>query len=202
MTTKTVPPLAGPAADYATRRVTTVAPANSLNPSPVQAAARVHDKATMIMDAKWGTDVLPTLVSPQLAAKFTRASCRRDASIETGTEAEIVDALNNVVLGLKALDTAATEAGVTPLKVDRSWSARSEQGRAYVFVQSEEDARMAARSDKFKGYQIWSIPEVIRILEQNSLAAVLQAKAAFPEAAVTAAPKPPVDWLEGDGIPF
>jgi hypothetical protein len=198
---RTAPPPVGPQAAKAARRFPDQ-PANVLNPSPVAAAARVHDKATMIMDAKWGTDVLPTLVAPDLAAKFTRAACRRDAAIESGTEDEIIAALHNVVRGLKAMDEAAVADGRVPLKIDRSWAARADNGQAFLFVQSEEDTRSAARSGRFEGYQIWSLPEVIRILQQNSLTAVLAAKAAFPEATVATPTKPPVDWLEGDGIPF
>lgn len=155
-----------------------------------------------MMDAKWGTDVLPTIVAPDTAAKFARASCKRDHAIGQGDEAEIVAALHNVVRGLAAMDDAATAAGVVPLKVDRTWPARSETGRAYVFVQSEEDARMAARSERFKGYVILSLPEVMRVMEDTSLEAVLKAKQVFPECTITTPPCPAVDWLEGDEIPF
>jgi hypothetical protein len=200
-TVKHVTPPVEPQAAKAARRFPDQ-PATILNPTPVEAAARVHDKATMIMDAKWGTDVLLTLVAPDLAAKFTRAACRRDAAIESGTEEEIIEALKNVVRGLKVMDEAAVADGRVPLKIDRSWAARADNGQAFLFVQSEEDTRSAARSGRFEGYQIWSLPEVMRVLQQNSLTAVLAAKAAFPEATVATPTKPPVDWLEGDGLPF
>ena len=106
-----------------------------------------------------------------------------------------------MVRGLKAMDAEALAAGREPLKIERSWPTRAEDGTPWVFVQSEEDGRAAARSGRFKGYQIWSLPEVIRVLQDRSFEAVLRAKAVFPEASVSAV-KPAVDWLEGDEIPF
>lgn len=176
-------------------------PGNPFQPSPFEAARAVHDKAILIMDAKWGTDVLESLVSPETAARFASAKAKRDAAIEAGDDDAAIHAFGIVVRGLKAMDAEATAAGREPLKIDRSWPTRAEDGTPWVFVQSEEDARSAARSGRFKGYQIWSLPEVIRVLSQQSLVAVLDAKRVFPEASVTAV-KEPVDWLDGDRIPF
>ena len=176
-------------------------PHNVFPVSPLQAAIHIHDKAVRIMDAKWGTDVVQTLVSPAMAAKFARACQKRDALIEAGDDEGAVDALDNVVRGLQKLDEAATEAGHVPLKVDRSWATRDETGNKFLFVQDEDTARAAHRSGRFDGYLIWSLPEVIRVLSDRSLLGVLDIKAAFPEATVTAV-KPPVDWKRGDEVPF
>ena len=168
-------------------------------PTPLEAARAMRDKAVLQMDATWGTDVVQTLVSPATAAKFTAVCLRRDLAIETGDDKGAIDAMTVEVRGLQKMDEEARTAGHVPLKIDRSWATRGSDGSPWVFVQSEDDARSAARSGRFKGYQIWSLPEVIRILEQNSLTAVLDAKRLFPEAAVTQV-KPPVDWTRGDEV--
>jgi hypothetical protein len=179
-------------------------PGNPFQPTPLDAARAIHDKAILIMDAKWGTDVVQTLVSPTTAAKFARWCCRRDEAIEQGDEATAVTAMENVVRGLKAMDQEATEAGHKPLDPDRSWATRDANGQPWVLVQTDDDARAAARSDRFKGYTIISLREVLAVLNDRSLEAVLKAKQLWPEATVTAVtpPKPPVDWLQGDQIPF
>lgn len=176
-------------------------PGNAFHLSPVDSARAMHDKEILLLDAKWGTDVVETLVSPATAAKFARAKAKRDDAIEQGDDDAAIEAFGNVVRGLKAMDAEATAAGHVPLKLERSWATRDEAGRPWLFVQSEEDTRIAARLDKFKGYQVWSLPEVIRMLQDKSLESVLKAKQLWPEAKVEAV-KPPVDWLEGDGIPF
>lgn len=169
--------------------------------TPFEAARAMHDKAVLLMDAKWGTDVVETLVDPETAARFARAKARMNAAIEQGDDEAAIEAFGNVVRGLKKLDEIATAAGHTPLKPDRSWATRDDDGQPWVFVQTEDDARAAARSGRFTGYQIWSLPEVIRVLKDKSFESVLKAKGMWPEAAVTAV-KPPVDWRKGDEVPF
>lgn len=175
---------------------------NPFVPTPIEAARLIHDKAVLMMDAKWGTDVLPTLVGVDLAAKFARWCCRRDDAIEAGDDEAAITAFENIVRGLKALDEAALAAGHKPLEIAQAWATRAEDGRAYVFVQSAEDARVAARQGRWEGYQIWSLPEVIRVLEDKSFESVLKAKQLWPEAAVVEVRKPPVDWRQGDEVPF
>lgn len=176
---------------------------NPLVPTPVEAARLIHDKAVLLMDAKWGTDVLPTLVSPEMGAKFARWCCRRDDAIEAGDDDAAITAFENIVRGLKAMDEAALAAGREPLQEGQAWPTRAEDGRPYVFLQSAEDARVAARQGRWKGYSIWSLPEVIRVLEDKSFEAVLKAKQMWPEARVEGVQvKPPVDWRQGDEVPF
>ena len=168
--------------------------------TPFEAARAMHDKAVVTMDARWGTDVLPTLVSPELAAKFARVKARMNAAIEAGNDDDAIAAFGSVVRGLSALEEAALAAGHKPLEIERWWSTRAEDGRAYVFVQTEDDARVAARQGRWEGFQIWSLPEVIRVLEDKSFESVLKAKQMWPEAAVVHVGKPPVDWRRGDEV--
>ncbi len=170
--------------------------------TPFEAAKAMHDKAVLTMDARWGTDVLPTLVSPELAAKFARVQQRMNAAIEAGDDDAAIAAFGSVVRGLTALDEAATAAGHKPLEIARWWATRAEDGRGYLFTQNEDDARVAARQGRWEGFQIWSLPEVIRVLEDKSFESVLKAKQLWPEAAVVKVARPAVDWRQGDEVPF
>ena len=170
--------------------------------SPLEAAYAMHDKAVGIMNAKWGTDVVQTLVGPELAARFAGVRLKLEAAREAGDDAEVIRLLGSVVRGYEALDEAATAAGRKPLEIDRWWPVRAKDGRGYLFTQNEDDARVAARQPDWRGYQIWSMNEVIRVLEDKSFESVLKAKQLWPEAAVVKVARPAVDWRVGDEVPF
>ena len=170
--------------------------------TPFEAARAMHDKAVLTMDARWGTDVLQTLVSPELAARFARVRVALDAAIEAGDDSTAIEKFGSVVRGLTALEEAALAAGHKPLEIARWWATRADDGRKYLFTQNEDDARVAARQGRWEGFQIWSLPEVIRVLEDKSFESVLKAKGLWPEAAVVKVVKPPVDWRSGDEVPF
>lgn len=170
--------------------------------TPFEAARAMHDKAVVMMDARWGTDVVQTLVGPELAAKFARVQQRMNAAIEAGDDDAAIQAFGSVVRGYQALDEAATAAGHKPLEIARWWATRADDGRRYLFTQTADDARVAARQARWEGFQIWSLPEVIRVLEDKSFESVLKAKELWPEAAVVSVAKPPVEWRQGDEVPF
>ncbi len=170
--------------------------------SPLEAAYAMHDKAVGIMNAKWGTDVVQTLVGPELAARFAGVRLKLEAAREAGDDAEVIRLLGSVVRGYEALDDAAIAAGHVPLEIARWWSTRADDGRSYLFTQNEDDARVAARQGRWEGFQIWSLPEVIRVLEDKSFESVLKAKGLWPEAAVVKVARPAVDWRQGDEVVF
>ena len=170
--------------------------------TPFEAARAMHDKAVREMDARYGTDVLQTLVSPELAARFARVKVALDAAIEAGDDSTAIEKFGSVVRGLTALEEAALAAGHKPLEIARWWATRADDGRSYLFTQDEDDARVAARQGRWEGFQIWSLPEVIRVLEDKSFESVLKAKGLWPEAAVVKVARPAVDWRQGDEVPF
>ena len=168
---------------------------------PLEAALRVRDRTVHDYDRRWGPDVLQTLVSPETAAKFAKVRDRLDNAIRGGDVDTAINTMAVEMRGLKAMEDEALAAGRKPLDPGHRWATRDEDGQPWVFVQTEDDARAAARSGRFTGYQIWSLPEVIRVLKDKSFESVLKAKGMWPEAAVTAV-KPPVDWRKGDEVPF
>lgn len=175
---------------------------NPFQPTPVQAAVAMVDKATLEMDAKWGTDVVQTLVSPELAATFAKVRCRFDDQQEAGDDEGLIKTCGVLVRGLAALDEAATAAGHKPLDTSKVVCMRGKDGRKYSFALDEDYARAAARNPALAGHIFWSWPEVVRLIEATDLEAVLKAKELFKEAAIVEVRKPRVDWKEGDDVPF
>jgi hypothetical protein len=181
-------------------RPTTARSSNPFTLTKTEAAIAARDKVVRQMDSTWGTDVVQTLVSPETAAKFANVTQKRDLAQQAGDDDEFIRQLGVEVRGLEACDAEARERGHVPMKVDRAWTARDEQGKAWVFVQDEDTARVAARAPRFAGYQVWSLPEVMRVLRSRELEAVLKAKEMFKEAAVVKIAPP--DWSRGDDVPF
>lgn len=182
------------------------------NDTSLEAALKVRDRTVVEYDARWGTDVLQTLVSPETAARFAKVRNRLDAAIEAHNKAvdanEAQEAADTAITtmavemrGLKAMEEEAITAGRKPLQLDRAWAFQLHDGTQAVLVQTDEDARAARRHDRFKGWAIYSIREIGIILSERSLLGVLDAKKAFPEATVEAI-KPAVNWKRGDEVPF
>lgn len=171
--------------------------------TPLAEAVRAHDQAFVSMEAKWGIDVLPSLVAPETAAKFARACSKRDEAIREGTDDEAIAKLAVVVRGLAAMEAEAEAAGHTPAAVSQ-WRHIDDDGTEWIFVHTHDEAkRLVAAGEKAAGRQIWSLPEVVRMLSASSLVAVLKAKDMMPQAEIVAARRrSKSEELLDDEIPF
>lgn len=158
-------------------------PTNPLHDTPTQAAVRAHDRAVRFLDATWGVDVVEELVAPELAARWARAKQLRDEALIADDDDQIVAALETCVRGMKALHEAALADGHKPLDV-KATEFRDEKGQRYLFTLDEADARAAARNSRYEGWQIWSLPEVTRLINSKLFDQLMLAKKAFPEAIV------------------
>ena len=168
---------------------------------PIEAALRVRDRTVLDYDARWGTDVLQTLVAPETAAKFARVRDRLDTAIRAGDVDTAVNTMAVEMRGLKAMEEEALAAGRKPLDPGRCWAFQLSDGTQALAVQTDDDARAAARSPRFKGWAIYSMREIGVILSDRSLLGVIDAKKAFPDAKLEAI-KPAPDWKRGDEVPF
>jgi len=179
-------------------------------PTPLEAALRVRDRTVHEYDARWGTDVLQSLVSPETAAKFAKVRNRLDAAIDAHNRAVGADdaqdaadlAISTMAVemrGLATLEAEAIAAGRKPLDPGRAWAFPLEDGTQALAVQTDDDARAAVRSPRFKGWAIYSMREIGVILSERSLLGVLDLKKTFPESTVESI-KPPVNWKRGDEI--
>jgi hypothetical protein len=179
-------------------------------PTPLEAALRVRDREVLEYDSKWGTDVLLSLATPGTAAKFAKVRNRLDAAIDAhnraveAAEAQVQAdiAINTIPVelrGLKALEEEAIAAGREPLDPGRYWAFSLPDGTQAVLVQTDDDARAAARSPRFKGWAVYSVREMALMISDRALLGVLDAKKLFSEATLESI-KPPVDWKRGDEV--
>ena len=190
--------------DNAERRLYKIDRVAMWNNPPVRLALEAHDRLFDEIDGQFGVDVLQTLVSPDMAAKFGRVLNKRDAAMQAGTEDEIIATLGSVCRGLEAMKAEAIGKGYTTGLNGKRWRTTAPDGTRWLFTQTIEDAKGAAALPDFKGFQIWSIPEVIRMLQASSLVAVLTAKDHFPgvEVKTTDKPRSALSDLINDEIPF
>jgi len=141
-------------------------------------ATKPLDKIATDMERKWGVDRLPSLVSPETAAKFGSAKARLDASLDGSNVDEAVKRLSVMVRAWKALDEEA-ERNHEPLVAD-VWTVIDDCGEMRTIARSTADATKYIREGG-KG-KVYSTQEVVRILDswekQNDLTNVI--KAEFP----------------------
>ena len=187
-----------------------VRPTNLLRDTPLQAALTARDQFVVKVDARWGTDVLQTLVSPTTAAKFEKVRNRLDLAIEASNAAVTIEDRDAAVetaiatmeverRGLIAMRDEAVAAGHTPLDPGTHWAFQLHDGTQALAVQTDADARAARRDPRFTGWAIYSMREIGVILSDRSLLGVLDVKAKFPTASIEAI-KPAPDWTRGDEV--
>lgn len=73
------------------------------------------DRAARDMEAKWGIDRLPELVSPETAAKYGSAMAKLNAAIDSGDADEVAARVGVCIRGMAALEAEAISRGHQPL---------------------------------------------------------------------------------------
>jgi hypothetical protein len=148
------------------------------------------DEKAAAMEAKWGRGELPKLVGEFLAGKFQSQASKFDAAIESGLSADVVKHGQAMIRAWDALDAKANELGRKP-RVVASFLAKLADGRAMHIVESDADVPMV------KGI-VFTAQEIANMLSTDELGRiVLGTKTAF-----DCEVKQPVNWVDGDEIPF
>lgn len=164
----------------------------------VSMAVAPLDRLAGDMDAFWGTDRLPSLVSPITAERYARAMEHLNACIERNDATEAAAAAANCMRGLVAMDAEAKAAGHTQHN-PACWE-YTHEGRLIGIVRDVADAAIAA--DARPGLTIYTLREVALALAAYGQA-VLAVKENFPGATVTAIRKPTeLEESLDDCIPF
>lgn len=140
------------------------------------------DRTASDMDKKWGVDVLPELVPPEMAARYGSAIAKLNAAIEAQDPDEVTKRAAVCIRGMHAMDQAATQSGATPASQD-VWLVQAD-GREFGLLR---DARAwPAVQKKHPNVTLISEREMILAIEmyQQSLAGKLinQVKDSFPDA--------------------
>lgn len=152
-----------------------------INPDAEAAEMECHyavapfDEDVWRMDAKWGVDRLPGLVSTETAARYGRALAALNDAIRAHNPEAVRQNAENCRKGLAALDREATQAGAAPanpevwqmevdgfkfaiLKDNRMWPALRKQHPDMVFFTDREIA-LAVKAYHLDGPVIQSIKE-------------------------------------------
>lgn len=112
-------------------------------PPDLSAALSPLDQVAANMEAKWGCDRLPRLVSTDLAARFGSARQKLDEAIRTNDPDLTARRADILIRGWQALDRAATEAGHTSMPPD-TWSVRHGD-KTYTVVLNRRDHDIVSR---------------------------------------------------------
>ena len=158
------------------------------------------DRTASEMELKWGCDGLPSLVSPATAALFGSAKAKLDAAIQANDPQEVVRRAAVLVRGWAKMDAEAAEMGHKALSPDL-WCHTTAGGMEVAVARSQAEAGKAARMESFQNVRIYSLDEIGRILDHDSLKLVNAAKGVFPGAKIKEIRKTGSPKLD-DPIPF
>ena len=163
-------------------------------------AIKPVDEIAARMELKWGCDRLPGLVSPETAAKFGSAKAKLDAAILDNDPQAVAQRATIMVKGWKALDKEASD-NHEPFK-PRIWHHTTQAGFKFAVAKGNADAIKAIRTDpRMEGVAVYSLDEIGRLLESDSMALVNSIKDTFPGATVKEV-RPAKNNSLDDPLPF
>lgn len=183
-----------------------VAPDVSALESKIHFLCAPFDRAEKQMDAAWGVNQLPGLVSPDMAGKYGMSVGTLNEAIEA-QDAELVEKWVGVCIrGLRAMEAQAIELGhkkITGQFVEIQIDAYDHLPSVSIGILLDPDHREAAQSRRPD--LTFITPREAALAYQIKLATpmVSAVKEHFPGATITAIrPNPPVDYANGgDDIP-
>lgn len=145
-------------------------------------AVAPYDRAARDAETVWGIDRLPSLVTPDLAARYGAALAHLNDCINEGDATKTAAAAANCVKGLAAMDAEARKLGHSPAPVDVLQFVH--EGTHYGILPRVEDWPPVAAA--FPHLTLVSLVEVGNALALYRQGTVLAAAhAAFPGAVVT-----------------
>ena len=161
-------------------------------------ACAPFDRAARIMDAAWGKDRLPELVSTATAEKYGSAMAKLNAAIAGTDPGETAARAAVCMRGMDAMNAEAIAAGHKPTPPE-AWLIEVD-GKPCAVIRETED--WTALAESLPGVRLYSLREVALALEAYGQT-VTATKDAFPGATVTAIRKPsPLELDLNDTIPF
>lgn len=160
----------------------------------IMAALAPLDRLARRMEEKWGCGRLPSLVDPELAARFGRAQDKLNEAIRLNDATDIARRVGVLIRGWEALDQAAMDVGAD--KLPARTIGYQHAGRAWVIVLDPVDYDKA-RADHIGGGQVVALAELIEAYKivSGRIAGVLEA---FPGAQIRAPSGARLD----DPLPF
>ena len=143
------------------------------------------DKTATEMEFKWGCERLPSLVSPETAARFGSAKGKLDAAIQANDPQGVALRAAVMIRGWIKMDLEATERGHKALSPE-IWSHTTSTGFKVAVARSNAEAINAIRTDKrLENVAVYSLDEIGRILEADSYRLLDEVKKTWPESVVS-----------------
>ena len=165
------------------------------------------DRVATEMEAKWGIDRLPELVTPELAAKYGKAMAHLNDCIAKQLPAECTAAAANCIKGLHAMDAEATANGAAKATGQVfEYELHTGEGQPFKFGVLADEREWMTAKDNRPDLVLFSMREVALALHKYMTAPLaVELADHFPDSKITAI-KPkraPVDYANGgDPLPF
>lgn len=174
-------------------------PRNEFERDKIDGALKPLDAVASDMESRWGIGRLQELCTTSTSAKFQSAKHKLDLAIMQGSAAEVIERARILILGWKAMEKEAKEAGNNPAPPD-VWfaSAPEEDGKPavqYAIAKNNSDASLAEA-----GMSVYTLVEVARIIRAFNAPMqkhIEKAKETFPKAEIIRA-----EGEFNDEIPF
>tara|TARA_R110000824_G_C14941664_1_gene649900 strand:+ start:77 stop:688 length:612 start_codon:yes stop_codon:yes gene_type:complete len=161
-------------------------------------AIKPLDRIANRMELKWGSEQLPALVSCETAQRFGSAKAKLDKAILDNDADAVAKKASVLIKGWQKMDQEAASDGHTALEPN-IWSHTTEARFKFAVAQGNADAIKAIRTaPEMEGVAVYSLDEIGRILESDSMKLVNSIKNVFPDSKVT---KVLMDDLN-DEVPF
>lgn len=170
----------------------------------VDHAVAPFDRMANEMDAKWGIDRLPSLVTPELAARYGAAVGYLNECIAANKPADTVAAVNNCLRGMEAMNAEAERLGAKPASGKYlEYELESENGEPpFRFGILKDGCEWQTAKAERPDLEFYSLREVAVALRASIKTPPIEAiKKAFPGSQVVEHRHTPMEVLLNDEIP-
>lgn len=151
------------------------------------------DNTSVRYEALWGVGKLAEYADAPLREKWDRQWLRLNDALRGSDYDLAIDLAQGCIRAWAALESAAIAKGYKPIAPDCIEIAHPETGNVYRLCKTIDDARVVKQS-----VSTYSLDEVVRILEANTLVHKLAAQ----PAPVQKTQRLAFDWKRGDDLPF
>ena len=150
-----------------------------------QAALDAVDHRQGELDRKWGIGRLRLVVSQELREKIDRQQYKLDHAMEAGSIGDLKEECRRMLVGLDALDKAATHASIPELQPE-VWEFVLKDGSVGALVRTNMDAARVVADGRQRN--VYSLDEIAELI--HGFPALVKLKHQFPGAVVTRAVSP------------
>jgi hypothetical protein len=155
------------------------------------------DRVAGEMEIKWGVDRLRQLVPSEMGKRFGAQQEIVDQAIQSGDQQWVTSACEAMVRAWKALDATAEATGAVPM-FRMVWVTTNAAGQR-VAVCRDDGGYKAARDAGAD--LVYTLPEIVRILD-GMPELVRVAKERLGGVVTSVTDREPIDWDNGDEVPF